>query len=508
MKHTTIVLVLYFSLSVITMNCKSQDKGDYAYNTYRKAVAAGKFYESDSSKLQNELKTLFENAIPYKLKNIIALISPHAGFIFSGQVAANAYMQLDQTKLYKRIFIIAPSHYTAFNGASIYNQGDYITPLGKVEVDCELANKLMRKNSAISYFPGAHLREHAIEVQLPFIQAHLKNGYKIVPIVIGTQNNEILKKIAKTLKEYLNSENLFIISSDFSHYPNYSDANTIDRKSATAILTNSPDKLIEHLKKTEAEYITNLATCMCGESAIVTLLYMSTEMKGVAYELIDYKNSGDSEYGSKDRVVGYCAIALAENKESDQSAIKYTLTVQDKNTLLAISRKTLEEYIRKGKKTKLDTNNYSDNLKMKCGAFVTLTIDGQLRGCIGSFSTEIPISQLVQDMTISASSKDPRFDKVKAEELRNIEIEISLLSPMQKIDSISQIEIGKHGIFIRNGYRQGTLLPQVATGNKWTAEEFVKYCAIYKAGISESEIKNAELYVYESFVFKEHKVEK
>lgn len=472
--------------------------------THRKPAVAGKFYEADKTILKTDLDNYFKKAKGQKERNALAIIAPHAGYLFSGKVAASAYMQLSSDLSYERIFIIAPSHRMAFEGASIYKQGNYITPMGQVPVDCKLAEELIGHNEVFTFIPEAHKEEHAIEVQLPFLQQRLKEGYKIVPILIGTQNEKTIKKISDVLKRYLKPGNLFIISSDFSHFPEYNHAVDIDKKSAEVILKNSPEALLKYLRNNEDGQIKGLATCMCGRAAILCLLNMSSELKNVKFQLIDYNNSGDSPYGNKDKVVGYWAISLGQTSISGSDSQSMDFSENDKKALLAIARKSLLEYINNHRKSQVDTAVLSPFLKVKCGAFVTLTINGELRGCIGSFAENVPLWQVTREMAISASCNDPRFPKVKPEELKKIKIEISILSPMHKIDSISQIEIGKHGIYIVNGNRRGTLLPQVATANHWNAEQFVKYCATYKAGITNEELKNSEIYIYEAIVFKEN----
>jgi len=505
MKNLTLIIIFNFCLFAFGISCQSQGKQKDNYNKTREAVYAGQFYESDSKKLETELTDFFKNAILPSSKNVLAIISPHAGYIYSGQVAASSFNQVNPDFQYKRVFILAPSHQFAFDGAAVYNRGNFKTPLGEVVVDCDFASELITKDVVFKDMPEAHEKEHAIEVQLPFLQKRLKSGYKIVPIIIGTQDQQILKKVATFLKPYLNEENLFVISSDFSHYPAYKSAIENDKASALAIVKNSPGKLLKQLQENDSKNIQNLLTNMCGEAGIMCLLYMTENMQNIEYKLIDYKNSGDSKLGDKERVVGYWAISLVEKESKTGTSTGFELNKEDKDLLIKIARETLNRYIKTGEKYKLEPEKYPEDIKTKCGAFVTLSKKGQLRGCVGSFAIDEPLYKVVRDMAISASSEDPRFPKVRESELKNIDIEISVLTPMQKIDSIAQIEIGKHGIYIKNGSKRGTLLPRVANENNWSAGEFVKYCAIYKAGIDEDEIKNSELFVYEAIVFHEVK---
>jgi len=209
--------------------------------TDRQPYAAGKFYTADSSQLVKNLAFLFGEAENHHPGKVLAVISPHAGYVYSGETAATAYKQLDPEKDYDNIFLIGSSHTLHFEGASVYAAGDYITPLGEVQVNRELAQQLIDKNKNISFVEQAHTTEHSLENQLPFLQYYLKKPFRIVPIIIGNSDTRQLKSIAKSLKPYLNNNNLFVISSDFSHYPLYRDAQKADSTTAKGILSNDPD---------------------------------------------------------------------------------------------------------------------------------------------------------------------------------------------------------------------------------------------------------------------------
>lgn len=487
------LVVLYFL--VVAINCNSQTK-----QFDRQPAVAGQFYPADPIELKSTLKTLSSKAIlPKNIKNVIAIISPHAGYVYSGEVAASCFNQIDPNKVFDNIFIIGSSHRIAFEGASVYSKGNFITPLGTVKVNTELSNKLITQYNFFSDRSDAHTSEHSLEVQLPFLQYIMKKDFKIVPIVLGTQKPEICKLIAGALKPYLNSKNLFIISTDFSHYPKYSDAVKVDKATADAIVSNSTKNLLETLSKNEEKGIPNLATSLCGWTSVITLLYMTENTPDIELKVIDYKNSGDSEIGDKIKVVGYYSISvsLKENK------MEFNINDQEKKELLSIARRTIEQYVDKNTMPEIDTSKLSTTVKTKCGAFVTLHKLGMLRGCIGHFEADEPLYKIVQQMAVAASTQDYRFSPVKPNEVEELEIEISALTPMQKIKSIDEIELGKHGIYIKKGSRGGTFLPQVATETGWTKEQFLGYCAHDKAGIGWDGWKDADIYTYEALVFSE-----
>ena len=444
---------------------------------------------------------MFLDAKPKTVSNVIALISPHAGYVFSGTIAASAFNQIDSSQKFETIFILASSHTTSFEGASVYCDGNYDTPLGEVKVNTELALKLVKENGDIfRNFAPPHLTEHSIEVQLPFLQYKLGKEIKILPIILGTDNPADCKKIAEILKLYLNSKNLFIISSDFSHYPSYKEAITADSLTASSILSNNPNSLINALAINGKANIPGLVTSLCGWTSVLTFLYMTEKNENLSFHKIQYQNSGDSPYGDHHKVVGYNAIAITmDHKKTSKNS--FSLTIEEKKTLLNIARKTITDYLKNDTLSKTDTNQITSTLKMPCGAFVSLHKNNNLRGCIGSFSQNEPLYEVIKKMALASALNDTRFSPVKSEELDEIEIEISVLTPMNKITSIDEIELGKTGIYIKKEGHSGTFLPQVASQTNWSKEEFLGHCSRDKAGIGWEGWKTAEVFIYEAIVF-------
>ena len=469
----------------------------------RKAYAAGKFYENDSAKLVAILYDLFSETQNLNKEGALAVISPHAGFAYSGEIAAWGFKQINPKKKFKNIFILASSHTMAIPGASIYNAGNYETPLGEVKVNTLLADSLIGSNPNITFLPEAHLREHSIENQLPFLQYYIENDFQIVPVLIGTDNKTALLSIANSLKPYLNEENLFIISTDFSHYPKYHDAQKTDSLTAWGILSNNVAEFETAIRTNTKHQYSGLLTSACGRTALITLLNMTSNMSNVEFIPIEYANSGDVPFGDKNRVVGYYSILLTQK----QIQANYNfLSEKDKEDLINIARLTIEEYLNTGKIALLDPDQFSDNLKENTGVFVTLNKNHQLRGCIGRFISNEPLYKVVQDMAIAAATQDYRFQAVTPNEFEIIDIEISVLTPLKKINSIDEIELGRDGIYIKKGMRSGTFLPQVATETGWSKEEFLGHCSRDKAGIGWDGWKNAEIFIYQAIVFQENKV--
>ena len=489
-------------------------------------AVAGQFYAGSQKQLLADVVGCYEASKDIRaMQRVQAVIVPHAGYVFSGATAASAFSCIDPSAQYEHIFLLGPSHHVWLDKASVgVGYEAYNTPLGNVKVDAELGRQIIASNSVFTYEERAHSKEHCLEVQLPLLQYRFKEMPPIVPIVIATQNWQKLEQIAEALLPYFNEKNLFVISSDFSHYPSYKDAQQVDGATGEAIKTGSVLKFVEALEKNENLGIRNLDTSACGEAAIAVLLMMTEDSKGIQIHHIRYCNSGDSQYGGHDRVVGYHAFAFTREAKGarvptvpafeeaeaspqpspkgeggdEQTTTGFQLSDADKAALKEIARESIRlSFFGRNYKPE----NLSPTLKQKCGAFVSLHKHGRLRGCIGHFGEDHTLGEIVAQMARAAAFEDPRFDSVRQSELDDIDIEISVLTPMRRIKSIDEFVLGKHGIYIRKGWRSGTYLPQVADEVNWSKEEFVSHCAAEKAGIGWNGWKDAELFVYEAIVF-------
>lgn len=503
-KLTNLRHLVFLILTMMMMNCKGQTPAPVV----RPATQAGRFYEADARKLSAEVDSLMalhgkqwpDSDSDATNTSIAALIVPHAGYYFSGNVAASTYTQLDPKRKYKRIFLIGPSHYEWLDGASVNTEADYYaTPLGEVKVDRETALKLT-EDSIFTYQPKAHDREHCLEVQLPFLQRffalHASSSSSevppIVPIIISTNDFSKLKKIAEALKPYFTDENLFIISSDFSHYPSYNDACAVDAKTGKAVESGDVTQFIATIEANARSGIRHLATSACGEYAIVTLMLMLDSSYHVKH--IMYQNSGDIDDHDPNRVVGYHSFAIIRGESKG-----FSLSDEEKQTLKKIAYESIKDSL-DGKRIAM-FNGQCSMINEKCGAFVSLHKHGRLRGCIGHFGEDVPLHEIVAAMARAAAFEDPRFMPVSKDELNDIDIEISVLTPMRRIQSLDEFELHRHGIYIKKGRRSGTFLPQVADEVNWTKEEFVGHCSQDKAGLGWDGWRDAELYVYEAIVF-------
>ncbi len=457
----------------------------------RDPAVSGSFYPSNSAELSTAINSYLQNATEFKHQDINAIVVPHAGYIFSAPVAATSYKTLH--KEYKNIFLIGSSHHLNFNGISLYDKGDYKTPLGTVKVNKTIVKEL-QKNPLITYREEAHKKEHTLEVQLPFLQHIYQDGLHIVPIIVASSEIETIKSLASSLRPFFNDDNLFIISSDLSHYPSYDDATKLDMNVLNAMSKNNPSIFLNAIKKNEDSQVENLQTSACGWSSLLTLLYL-TQGSDYKYEILEYKNSGDSKYGEQDKVVGYGAMRVYKESKI------FTLSEKEKSELKELAKLALYEAVTHNKRAEIDPDKLSPKLKEKLGAFVTLHLEKKLKGCIGRFEPDKPLYDVVIDMAIAASRHDTRFTPLKADELHYTDIKLSILTPRVRVSSIDDIEIGRDGIYVKFGERNGTYLPHVATEMNWSKEEFFRSCCQDKAGIDPKNCKDAQIYTYEAIVF-------
>lgn len=511
MKTVSLILI---TLIIPLMNIFGQGRD-------RQPAVAGSFYPSGSDKLRNELAGYFAGAgKPQPGAHVRALLVPHAGYIYSGRTAAQGFAAVPSDAIYDNIFLIGVSHRFAFEGAAVFTSGNVVSPLGTLPVNKDIGEKLKSTNKWFIEKDEAHIPEHSLEVQFPFIQYHFKKTPGIIPILIGTRNISVLKAVASGLQPWFNDRNLFIISSDFSHYPSYDDACRVDRLASDAIVRGDPEGFLKTIRSIEASGTGNLATAMCGWPAGLVMLYLTEKSEGVTIRNVGYSNSGDSPRGDRDEVVGYNAIVaekrvVAANKTAaeNRSAAgerasgfgEFALTAEEKKTLLGIAREAISAKLKGTRPASVPEARITERLRQPLGAFVTVTKEGDLRGCIGRFTSAEPLCEVVATMALEAAFGDPRFPALTSADYPSIHLEISVLGPMKKVNDISEIKIGKHGIYLKKGFRSGTLLPQVAQERGWSVEQFLGYCARDKAAIGWDgwKDKDTEIFVYEAFVFGE-----
>lgn len=465
-------------------------------NDVRKSVIAGSWYPGSPKILSSDIDGFLRN-VPAELLDgevLVALVSPHAGYMYSGQIAAYSY-KLVEGKTFDAVIVIGPSHRACFNGASIYNKGGYETPLGIVPVDVELANEIIAQSPMISFVPATHMQEHSVEIQLPFLQRVL-GEFSFVPIVMGDQDGRICKEVADAIYKSITGKKILIVgSSDLSHFHTYEKAVKLD------------SVVLEHMKEMDVEGLLKdleRGACeACGGGAIAVAMIIAKRLGADRAKVLKYANSGDVT-GDKSGVVGYASAVfyIGSARGKRKAGVDMGLTEVEKNKLLEIARSTIE--CKLAGKNSPEFQIESTTLKEKRGAFVTLQKHGQLRGCIGFIEAKTPLHMTISKMALSAAFNDPRFPPVDQEELKELSIEISALSPLREIKDISEIEVGVHGIYIVKGFSSGLLLPQVATRYKWDRLTFLEETC-HKAGLPPNAWadKNTRIYIFSADIFGE-----
>jgi AmmeMemoRadiSam system protein B len=268
---------------------------------------AGQFYPGEREELSQIIDEFLENAKVPKIEGeIFGILVPHAGYIFSGPVAAHCYKAI-QGKNFETVVLIGDSHYEYFDGVSVWDRGEWETPLGRVKVDEELAKEILNFSKRFLVKDSAHLFEHSLEVQIPFLQKVLKN-FKILPLIFGSEDKD-WKELAKAILKSMEKKKILVVaSSDLSHYPPYEVAQEADKRTIEGILSSEPEKFKEKIE-TLKKLFPDVDTFACAQDTIKTILEISKNLKGKA-KLLNYQNSGDTIYGEKSQVVGYCAIAF------------------------------------------------------------------------------------------------------------------------------------------------------------------------------------------------------
>lgn len=432
---------------------------------------AGMFYPSNPHELRSMIHGYIGNVGSLDLDGrVVALISPHAGYVYSGQVAAHAY-KLVEGMAFDDVIVVAPSHRVDFLGASIYDGEGYETPLGVVPIDRELSRRISQQSTIIEYIPQAHAREHSLEVQIPFLQSTLKR-FRVVPMVMGPSwNVEVCRQLSRAIIGSIEGKRALIIAStDLTHSYNYQQVVAQDKLLARRVEQFDIIGLEEDLRKGRCQ--------ACGGGPMVVAMMVARSLGAQRAKVLELTNSGDvtGKKSPGNYVVGYMAAVLYQGPGKSASGF----TDDEKRLLRQIARRAIEEVAR-GKPLPGFTAQ-SPALMEKRGAFVTLKKHGRLRGCIGHIKGVKPLYQLVEEMAVAAAFHDPRFRPITEGELSELEIEISVLTPMRLTEDIEEVEVGKHGILIERGFQSGLLLPQVAVENGWDRETFLEHTCL-KAGL-------------------------
>lgn len=413
--------------------------------TVRPPAVSGLFYPGEANILARDVHDLLAAAHPPALTPK-ALIVPHAGYVYSGAIAASAYAALKNIAPFvRRVILLGPTHHVAVRGLALPEADRFSTPLGEIEVDTAAAK-------AIAHLPfvtanrEVHRQEHSLEVQLPFLQTVLSN-FKLLPLAVGMAEPEEVAEVLDLL--WGGTETLIVISSDLSHYLPYGTAVRVDKGTIRSILDLSDTLDHEHA---------------CGATPINGLI-LAARRHHLAPQLLDLRNSGDTA-GPRDGVVGYAAVAFIDATATETATAANAESRQKTGeALLKLARASIAG--RLGISTPAATDETAKWLSEPGAVFVTLTLGGQLRGCIGSLEAYRPLLEDVRENALAAAFRDPRFPPLTAAEFRHIGVEVSLLSkpaPMQfasEAEALSQLRPFVDGVVFEYGGYRGTFLPQV-----------------------------------------------
>ncbi len=410
----------------------------------RPAAVAGTFYPADKHQLQAMVQSYLDHTTPAgSLPK--AIIAPHAGYVYSGPVAASVYARLRQGRgRISRVVLFGPAHRVGFRGLAVSSALWFATPLGQIAIDRQACAELATL-PCVRELDQAHAQEHSLEVQLPFLQEVL-GTFSLVPVVVG---DAAPTEVAAALEAlWGGDETLIVISSDLSHYHDYATAKRMD--AATS-------KAIESLRLEDIGY-----DDACGRLPISGLL-LAAQRHGLSATTLDLRNSGDTA-GPKDQVVGYGAYAF---EYAEKPAPKSRLDEEQRQHLLRLARESIRHGLKTGQPLPVDLASLPQGLRTVRASFVTLQQEGALRGCIGTLEAIRPLAEDIAHNAYAAAFQDPRFPPVDAGEVDGLEIHLSLLTPAEPLrfqseaDLIAQLRPGVDGLVLAEGRRRGTFLPSV-----------------------------------------------
>jgi AmmeMemoRadiSam system protein B/AmmeMemoRadiSam system protein A len=456
---------------------------------------SGSWYPGGVAELRDLLGRLFEDSERrtgrYFPSRAAGFVVPHAGLIYSGTVSAAVYRHL-RALAPERVVLLGFSHHGAEPGAWIPDVAAFRTPLGDVAVDREFAAALIEHGEFGSKSEEA-LCDHSVEIQLPLLQAAVPAA-KVVPVYVSRLTEASRAAGARRLFSLLTPGTILVASSDFTHYgrgfsfqPFPADKWTgerlreLDEGVAEAAGTLCADQFLAELRST--------GSTVCGWEPISLLLEtlrLASHAEEIFQSMLDYQASGEIT-GDYTHSVSYAALGYFPHGA-------LALGPEDGRLLLSSARRTLERYLETGERRPIPPESDSPALDRRAAAFVTLRSRGELRGCVGRKASTEPLSTLVPSLTLSAALEDTRFTPVGTGET-DLELEISVLSPMKRIGSLDEFQVNEHGALLEAGYNHGLLLPQVATERNWTARQFLEALA-RKAGVGRDVYRDPSTRVY------------
>jgi len=470
---------------------------------------AGTWYPGSKKELESMLSKFFNNVELGKNKGIVPLgiISPHAGLVYSGPITAYGYSLLKNGN-FDTIIIMATSHRYNAGKVSIYDGDKVKSPLGTTKVDKEIAQKLIATNPDFESIPQVFAGgENSFETQLPFVQYQLPDA-QIVPIMTATTDYALLNVLADALISILENTDkkiAIVASSDMAHFHPYKETVSMDQHTIDLVLSMDIDELKKEVQRGKCE--------LCGFHSVYPFMKVMKHFGANKPVMLAYMNSADiTEDKFSSHIVGYSSIVFPESEsdpqKEDSDSEQGVYSKEEKKYLLDLARKSIAYYLENGKRMQPEKPKY-DKLLEERAVFVTLNEHGELRGCIGHMHAQMPLYRAISEMAVSAAFEDPRFPKVKEKDLKDIDIEISVLTPMEQITDWKQIRMGIDGVWIKKGWRSGVFLPQVATDTGWDRVTFLENLCAHKAGLQRDSYKDptTEIYIYQVEKFSEDELD-
>lgn len=485
----TFAFLLVLFLTAAAGNAAEVDKSEQ-----RPAQFAGSFYPAKKADLRVMIRKLLDEAHSGEERDregeLLGLVVPHAGYVYSGNVAAKAYTMLERANP-DTVILLGPSHRVPFEGASVWSAGAWQTPLGEVPVDRELAEAIRRENKSFDRPILPHFPEHSLEVQMPFLQTVLPET-PVVPILVSDSSQENCMALARAIyRAVLKSGKrvVYIVSTDLSHYKDLATTERMDAVALDAITKGDSRGLARSLGSKSCE--------MCGQAATLTLLEIMRYYPGARASRLSYDTSATAKKDEK-RVVGYASLAFR-----DVSDPSFELSEKQKTELLGLARKSIEYYLQTKEYPVVSTEDSS--LKIPRGVFVTLLKDGVLRGCVGFPEAVKPLYEAVSNRAIASGFHDPRFKGLSSEELEKIRIKISVLSEPVPISGPGEIILGQDGIIVQHSRGAGLFLPYVATELGWDKPTMLEQLCKTKARLPSRcwELPGTRLYKFGTLDFAE-----
>jgi AmmeMemoRadiSam system protein B/AmmeMemoRadiSam system protein A len=423
----------------------------------RHPIASGKFYPGTAEQLRAFIESFAERH--EQRVTALGVVSPHAGYIYSGGVAAAVFGRIETADTY---VIIGPNHTGMGKPFSIMTVGAWQTPLGEVAIDSSLAQNILANSKYLQEDRTAHQGEHSVEVQLPLLQYH-QPQLKIVPIVLAVATLDIYREIgasiAQAIQESPDKKVVIVASSDMTHYEAQDIATAKDQRAIESIIALDEAQLLERVIKERIS--------MCGYAPTVTMMAAARALGARSAELVRYQTSGDAS-GDYTAVVGYAGIIVHKHAVSP---------------LAALARKAVESWVVDGIVIGPPAESVPE-MEAQAGVFVSIKKDGKLRGCIGTFEpSQSSVAEEIIANAIAAASRDPRFSPVARDELDQLTYSVDVLTEPEPAE-YDELNPKKYGIIVERGWRRGLLLPDLEGVD--TVAEQVAICR-QKAGIGPEE---------------------